>query len=111
MDNGGIGQLGNRLVRVYVASAGKPDRIHGAERGPAQDRTGSDYLDCLHPVFGYVSEGTFENGLSLGRFMLGGCGVFHVSKQVGLTCSALPAMIPKLNHEIGEKPWLRLSRP
>src|SRR6187431_229790 len=81
LDRGGAGELGHRAVRIFVASAGEPHRLHRVDLAAAEDPAGSDHADGIRAVCDVVHASATQARLLVGVVLYAGCGLFHLPQM------------------------------
>lgn len=79
-----VGELGDRAIRIFIASAGESNRLHRVESVAIKNLAGSHNAVGVRTVRDFLHETTVSNGFYLGGFVLAWRGVFHVQATAGV---------------------------
>src|SRR4051812_39580627 len=80
---GGVGELGNRAVRVPASGTGEPHRVHRVLARAAEDSPGGNHAGGLRAVRGAVHAATAPPRLPVGGTLYLRSGVLHFSRPAG----------------------------
>jgi ribosomal protein L24E len=77
LDHRGFSELGNRFLRIFDPSTGKPNRLHATEPRPIKDFAGGHHTDRLCALRPLLHAAATETRLPLGGNVYPGCGVLR----------------------------------
>ena len=87
-----VGQLGNRVFRVYAASSGEPHRLDGDDAPAVENFAGGDFALGVRPVRDTFRQAGSRLKLPLGRTLHRRRRFLHLPRLSGAFDAAAPVL-------------------